>query len=79
MSCFSTNTNIGGLVIKDKHGNLLMELDKMLKRLEEYTRELYDDARGAVPELEGDLKGPSIIGSEVTAAMAKMKSGTAVG
>lgn len=63
----------------DKQGNLLKKVDKTLKRCEEYTKDFYNDVRGVVPQTEGMSEGPSILKSEITVVIAKIKNGKAVG
>lgn len=41
----------------------------MLKRWEEYVKELYDDTRGEKPEMVGELEKPPILLEEVEEAI----------
>ena len=68
-----------GETIKDKNGNILTDIDEVLKRWEEYVRELYDDERGESPEIGREMSGPPILKSEVELAIKCMKKGKAVG
>ena len=62
----------------DKEGNLLMELEDILKRWMECIKELYEDEQEAI-NLELDEKGPEIMKEEIRAAMNMMKKGKAIG
>ena len=52
----------------DKEGNLLMEMDDILKRWTEYIKEIYNDEQEVI-NLELDVQGPEIMKEEIRAAM----------
>ena len=54
-----------GNVIKDKEGKIVMEIDEVLKRWEEYVKELFEDNRGEKPRIHVPLNGPEILEEEV--------------
>ena len=64
--------------IMDKEGNLLMEMEDILKRWTEYIKELYEDEQEVI-NLEVDEQGPENMKEEIRAAMNKMKKGKAIG
>ena len=67
-------------VIKDKEGNILMESTGVLKRWEEYIKELYgDESRGDRLSWNEEISGPPILKSEIEYAVKGMKSGKAAG
>ena len=70
--------NRSGIAIKKKDGGVAMDKDEVLKRWEEYTRELFDDNRQPFQlEVRGD--GIPIQKCEVEAAIKQMKRGKAIG
>lgn len=52
-------------IIKDKQGNMFMEVSGVLKRWEEYVKELYDNTRDERLKIVGELEGPPILQEEV--------------
>ena len=60
-------------IIQDKDGNSLTERGQVLKRWEEYVRELYGDTRGQRPYLGEVTPGPYILKREVEKALGRMK------
>ena len=65
-------------LVMDTEGNLLMEMDDILKRWTEDIKELYEDEQ-EVMDLELDEQGPEIMKEEIRAAMNRMKKGKAIG
>ena len=65
--------------LKDKHGNIIMERDKILERWAEYIQELFFDERKDPDVMNGNFAGPPILKDEVRAATKKMKNGKATG
>ena len=65
--------------VKDKHGNILMDLPDIMKRWEEYVGDLYEDNRGEKPEIVGEMEGPPIMQREVENAIRQMSRGKSVG
>ena len=55
-------------IIKDK-----TERDEVIKRWEEYVKELYGDTRGKKPEFGNVIPGPPILRCEVEKALRRMK------
>ena len=68
-----------GETIKDKNGNILTDIDEVIKRWEEYVKELFNDIRGEKPEIRTEMSGPPILRAEVELAAKCMKKGKAVG
>lgn len=60
--------------IKRTYGTVAMEIDQVLKRWEEYTVELFYDERGDKPEINGEMKGQTIL-NEIKNTMRKLKNG----
>ena len=65
--------------IKSKQGTIIMEKKEILERWTEYITELFHDCRGEKPAILKNLEGPTILRSEVQAALAKMKRNKATG
>ena len=67
--------------IKSKTDEVLTETDDVLKRWEEYIKELYSDENRTDEPLvfDGELTGPEIVESEVEAAIKSAKLGKAPG
>lgn len=65
--------------VKDEQGNVLMDLEEVLGRWEQYIGELYNDARGNRQNFEGELTGPTILREEIEHAIKSMRKGKAVG
>ena len=60
-------------IIKDKDGNIFVEVDEIKNRLEEYVNMLYNDNRGEILKFDGALSGPAIMQDEIRAAIKAMK------
>ena len=70
-----------GNVIKDKKGNILLDKEDIMKRWEEYIKDLYGDENRdrETIKCEGHLTGEIILKDEIRTAMKKMKRWKAVG
>ena len=70
-----------GNVIKDKKGRILLDKDDIMKRWEEYIKDLYGDENRdrETIKFEGHLTGEIILKDEIRRAMKSMKRGKAVG
>ena len=66
-------------IIKDKDGNILVDVDEIKNRSEEYVNMLYKDNRGEIQKFDGALSGPPIMQDEIRAAIRAMKKGKAAG
>ena len=66
-------------IIKDKDGNILVEVDEMKNRLEEYVNMLYNDNRREILKFDGTLSGSPIMQDEIRAAIKAMIKGKAAG
>ena len=60
-------------IIQDKDGNILTERLQVLKRWEEYVKELYGDKRSERPDFGEATPGPYILKREVEKALGRMK------
>ena len=59
--------------LKAKDGTMILEKEEILKRWEEYIKELFEDNRGNLPEIKKNMKGLKILQSEVRSALNRMK------
>ena len=66
-------------IIKDKDGNILVEVDEIKNRLEEYVNMLYNDNGGEILQFDSTLSGPPIMQNEIRAAIKAAKKGRAAG
>ena len=66
-------------IVKDKGGNILVEVDEVKNRWEEYANMLYNDKRGEILKFDGALSGSPIMQDEIRAAIKAMKKGQAAG
>ena len=66
-------------IIKDKDGNILVEVDEIKNRWEEYVNMLYNDNRREILLFDGTLSGPPIMQDEIRAAIKAMIKGKAAG
>ena len=64
--------------IKDKNGDVLFEVDKIIDRWKEYIEDLFYDNRADNP-IQDYLQGPKIVKSEIESALKQMSKGKAVG
>ena len=64
--------------IKDKNGDVLFEVDKIIDRWKEYIEDLFYDNRADNP-IQDYLQGPKILKSEIESALKRMSKGKAVG
>ena len=60
-------------IIKDKDGNILVEVDKIKNIWKEYVNMLYNDDRGVILKFDGVLSGLPIMKDEIRAALKAMK------
>ena len=66
-------------IIRDKDGNILVEVDEIKNRWEEYVNMFYNDNRREILKFDGALSGPPIMQDEIRAATKAMKKGKAAG
>ena len=68
-------------MIEDKHGNILLDNEDILKSWEEYIKDLYRDKNRdrETIKFERHLTGEIILKNAVRIAMKSMKGGKAVG
>ena len=68
-------------MIEDKHGNILLDNEDILKSWEEYIKDLYRDKNRdrKTIKFERHLTGEIILKNAVRIAMKSMKGGKAVG
>ena len=66
-------------IIRDNDGNILVELDEIKNKWEEYVNMFHDNNRGDIPKFEGVLSGPPILQEEKGAAIEAMTTGKAAG
>ena len=59
--------------MRAKYGNILTERDEILKRWEEYVKELCGDTRGKKPDFGNVIPGPAILRCEMEKALRRMK------
>ena len=65
--------------IQARDGSLLIEKDEIMERWTEYTDELFLDEREDKPNIRKPIEDPTILKSEVRAAINKMKRNKAAG
>ena len=66
--------------VKNKEGEIIMEIKEVLKVWEEYAKDLFEDeGRGDIPMLNDELEGPEILEEEIRYAMKTMKKGKSAG
>lgn len=70
--------NIKPPIIEDKNGKLLIDIECQLARWNEYIKELFDDNRSELENID-TTSGPSITKEEVQYALKNAKNGKAVG
>ena len=68
-----------GNVIKNKEGVIVMEIEEVLKRWEEYVKDLFDDNRGEKPRLRIPMNGPDLLNEEVISVIKSFKKGKSPG
>ena len=68
-----------GNVIRNKEGVLVMEIEDVLKRWEEYVKDLFEDDRGNKPRLHIPMNGPELLEEEIINVMKRMKKGKSPG
>lgn len=68
-----------GGTIKDKNGNVLFELDRIVARWAEYIEELFQDERSNDKPTIEKLDGPPILQSEVEHGLKRLSKGKAAG
>ena len=66
-------------IIKDKDGIILVAVDKITNRREEYVNMLYNGNRGEMLKFDGALSGPAIMQNEIRAAIKAVKKGKVAG
>ena len=65
--------------VKDKDGEVLTEIDKILQRWEEYVKELYDDPNRKKIEIGSSEKPEYIMKHEIELAISKIRNGKSPG
>ena len=66
--------------VKNKEGEIIMEIKEVLKVWEEYAKDLFEDeGRGDLPMFNNELEGPEILEEEIRYAMKTMKKGKSAG
>ena len=68
-----------GNVIKTKEGGIVMEIEEVLRRWEEYVKDLFEDERGEKPRLDIPMNGPEILKEEIVKVVKKSKKGKSPG
>ena len=68
-----------GNVIKNREGLVVMEIDEVLKRWEEYVKDLFEDNRGEKPRLHIPMYGPDILDEEIAHVIKSFKRGKSSG
>ena len=68
-----------GNTIRMKNGDIAMDIEDVLKRWEEYIKDLFDDDRGEKPVINKEMEGPPIMKDEIRRALKKMKNGKSPG
>ena len=68
-----------GNVIKNRDGVIVMEIDEVLKRWEEYVKDLFEDNRGEKPRLHIPMNGPDLLDEEIISVIKNFKKGKSPG
>ena len=68
-----------GNVIKTKEGGIVMEIEEVLRRWEEYVKDLFEDEKGEKPRLDIPMNGPEILKEEIVKVVTKSKKGKSPG
>ena len=68
-----------GNVIKNKEGKIVMEIEEVLKRWEEYVKDLFEDNRGGKPRIHIPMTGPEILEEEIVNVIKNFKKGKSPG
>ena len=68
-----------GNVIKNREGKVVMVMDEVLSRWEEYVKELFEDNRGVKPRIHIPMTGPEILEDEIVNVIKKFKKGKSPG
>ena len=68
-----------GNVIKNKEGEIMMEIEEVLNRWEEYVKDLFEDDRGRKPRIHIPMTGPEILEEEILYVIKSFKRGKSPG